>query len=104
MACGLLERQFQRVQPRRELVDWSVPLEIACEPSGTSTETSYVALSSGWSLLGNHHQAASGSLAPTPPSGVRCQLVKPYACFDEGTPLYRTTTVTAVPLARGVRG
>lgn len=60
---------------------------MACEPSGTSTDTSYAALSSGWSLLGNHHQAASGSPAATPPSGVRSQLVKPYASFDDGTPL-----------------
>jgi hypothetical protein len=36
----LSERQFQRVQPRRELVDWSVPLEMAWLPSGTSTDTS----------------------------------------------------------------
>lgn len=60
---------------------------MAWVPSGTATDTSYVALSSGWSLLGNHHHAASGSFAPTPPSGVRCQLVKPYAVFDDGTPL-----------------
>lgn len=63
-----------------------------------------MALSSGWSLLGNHHQAASGSLAPTPPSAVRCQLVKPYACFEDGIPLYRTTTVTVAPFASGVFG
>jgi hypothetical protein len=40
VACGLSDRQFQRIQPRRELVDWSVPLEMACVPSGTSTDTS----------------------------------------------------------------
>lgn len=62
-------------------------MEIACVPSGTATETSYVALSLGWSLLGNHHQADSGSSAATAPSGVRCQVEKPYALFVEGTPL-----------------
>ncbi len=40
VVCGLLERQFHRVQPRRELVDCSVPLEMAWVPSGTSTDTS----------------------------------------------------------------
>lgn len=56
-------------------------------PFGTATDTSYVALSSGWSLLGYHHQAASGSSAAIAPSGVRCQVLKPYALLVEGTPL-----------------
>ena len=74
-----------------------------CAPH-TCARYGAVALSTGWSLLGNHHQAVSGSFAPAPPPGVRCRLEKPYACFDEGTPRYRTTTVTEVPLVSGVFG
>ena len=36
---------------------------------------SKVALSVGWSLLGNHHQADSGSLTASAPSAVRVQPV-----------------------------
>ncbi len=72
-ACGLSERQLKRVQPSLEVCDSRTPLLSAWLPSGTETEMSYVALSVGWSLLGNHHTAESGSCAITPPSGVRCQ-------------------------------
>ena len=51
------------------------PLLITSTPVGTDTEMSKVALSSGWSLLGNHHQADSGSLTARAPSSVRVQPV-----------------------------
>ncbi len=86
MACGLSERQLKRVQPSFELCDWRTPLLIAWVPSGTETEMSYVALSSGWSLLGYHHTAESGSCAATPPSGVRAQAVQPPIFNSEGFP------------------
>lgn len=86
VACGLLERQLKRVQPSFDDCDWSTPLEIACVPSGTATDTSYVALSRGWSFDGNHQAADSGSFAPIPPSGVRCQEVKPYSFTSDGLP------------------
>src|SRR3954469_837257 len=73
------------------------PLLITSTPSGTATETSKVALSLGWSLLGNHHQASSGSPTASAPSGVRTQAVKPAATLLEGTPEYCTTTVIAWP-------
>lgn len=93
-----------RVQPSREVCDWSTPLLIAWVPSGTLTETSKVALSSGWSLPGNHQTAESGSCAATPPSGVRCQAVQPSTLNSEGFPAYLTTTVSGVLRARGFAG
>lgn len=104
MACGLFERQLYRVQPSRELCDWSTPLLIACVPSGTLTETSKVALSSGWSLLGNHQTAESGSCAATPPSGVRCQADQPSILNSEGFPAYLTTTVAGLSFCSGWAG
>lgn len=73
-------------------------------PSGTETEMSYVALSSGWSLLGYHQTADSGSCAATPPSGVRAQAVQPLIFSSEGFPAYRTTTETSLPFASGPAG
>lgn len=77
---------------------------IAWVPSGTLTETSKVALSVGWSLLGNHQTAESGSCAATPPSGVRCQADQPSTLNSEGLPAYLTTTVTGVLRASGLAG
>jgi hypothetical protein len=51
------------------------PLLSTSTPSGTATETSKVALSLGWSLLGNHHQAISGWPTARAPSGVRVHAV-----------------------------
>jgi hypothetical protein len=53
VACGLLERQLKRVQPSLELCDCSTPLLIAWVPSGTDTDTSYVASQIGLGLLGD---------------------------------------------------
>lgn len=69
---------------------------MAWVPSGTLTETSKVALSSGWSLLGNHQIAESGSCAATPPSGVRCHADQPSTLNSEGFPAYLTTTLACL--------
>src|SRR6188508_2872252 len=71
VACGCVLRQFQRVQPARFLLLLtSVPLDSAATSSGTSTETSKVARSVGWSFDGNHHAALCGSSTASAPSGV----------------------------------
>lgn len=77
---------------------------MAWEPSGTETETSKVALSSGWSLDGNHQAADSGCCAATPPSGVRCHAVHPSIFTSDGLPAYRTTTETGRSFGSGTAG
>ncbi len=77
---------------------------IAWVPSGTLMETSKVALSSGWSLLGNHQTAESGSCAAIPPSGVRCQADQPSTLNSEGFPAYLTTTAARRSFASGWAG
>lgn len=77
---------------------------MAWVPSGTFTDTSKVALSSGWSLLGNHQAAESGSCAATPPSGVRCQADQPSTLNSDGFPAYLTTTLACLPFWSGWAG
>src|SRR4051794_33281463 len=96
---GRTERQLQRLHP---LITGATgtgmtPLLMTSVPFGTITEMSNVALSSGWSLLGNHHHAISGSPTASPPPGVRVHATKPAAVTVDGMPEYCTTTVIAPP-------
>jgi hypothetical protein len=79
-------------------------LEITSTPSGTRTDTSKLALSVGWSLLGYHHQAISGSFTASAPSSVRFHEVKPEATTEDGTSSYCTTIVSGCPVATGRAG
>src|SRR5439155_25075691 len=99
VAIGLTSRQLHRVQPVMTGCGGRgmTPLLSTSVPSGTITEMSNVALSSGWSLLGNHHQAISGSPTASAPPGVRVHAVKPAATTVDGMPEYCTTTVIASP-------
>src|SRR4051812_49805913 len=101
VACGLLLRQFHRVQL---LICWvvpaKVPFEITWVPLGTATDTSKVALSVGWLLLGYHQGAMSGSSTARAPFGVFFHAVNPFASLTvDGLPSYCTTTVMFEPLA-----
>src|SRR5947207_156783 len=99
VAIGRVDRQLQRLQPLMTGTGGvgMTPLLSTSVPLGTITEMSNVALSSGWSLLGNHHHAISGSPTASAPSGVRVHATKPAACTADGMPEYCTTTVIAAP-------
>src|SRR5690349_24489458 len=84
--------------------DCSTPFEIASWPAGTVIAMSYVALSRGWSLLGNHHAADSGSPMARAPVRVVTQGVKPPTRRVEGVPSYVTVTVIELPLATACFG
>src|SRR6478609_3203537 len=56
------------------LPPWSRPLETAVTPLGTSSATSHVALSDGWSLTGTQVAVPLGSdMENQPPSSSSCQ-------------------------------
>src|SRR5439155_21218379 len=101
VAAGVVSRHDQRFQPGMFCVGGvgCTPLLITCRSSGTSTEMSYVALSSGWSLLGYHHQEISGSLTASAPSAVRRHEVNPLTLTIDGMPESATTAVNG-PLVR----
>src|ERR1044072_263929 len=88
-ACGRTLRQFHRTNPGTCCcLLTSTPFEIASTPGGTAIDTSNVALSRGWSLLGYHHGAICGSFTPSAPVIVRCQPPKPYRRYGSGVSLY----------------
>jgi hypothetical protein len=95
VAIGFVVRQYQRLHPVSSSRGGPVmtPLLSASTPLGTSTEMSKVALSFGWSLLGNHHHAISGSPIARAPSGVCVHAVKPLTLTWDGVPAYCTAMV-----------
>src|ERR1044072_6934126 len=77
-ACGLVLRQSHRTMPAVVCsLRTSAPLASASTPLGTAIDTSNVALSRGWSLLGYHHGAICGSFTASAPVGVFVQPGKP---------------------------
>ena len=76
-----------RLPPDAGSVPVWVPLLIASTPLGTVTAMSNSAGSRGWSLLGNHQAAISGSPTATAPSDVVTQVwIDPGPTISDGTP------------------
>ena len=67
---GSSSRHTHVVVPFAVLEETSTPLAMAVKPSGTVTANSYVALSRGLSLAGNHPGEPCGSSTTNAPSSV----------------------------------
>ncbi len=70
VAIGSVSRQCQVRCPPDRFEETRAPLPRASTSAGTLTFTSKRALSRGWSLLGNHQAAISGSPTAAAPSPV----------------------------------
>ena len=71
---------------------------------GTESTIVYVALSDGWSLLGNHQAAIWGSPTAMAPVRVFSKGVSPPYDSPIGLPRYSTVTAERCPRARAFRG
>ncbi len=77
VAIGPPPPQWYVANPACRRTPISRPLETTCWSPGTVTRIDIRALSSGWSLLGNHHGAMCGSLTASASWELATQLLSP---------------------------